>query len=132
LNSTLDGMDFGVCGCNVAVEAADGVYRANGLWEGYNWSLHIYCVSAGERVSCRWAEGMGANNCAMDLAGDKFDKAYYVESYKGARIVEKTCLQGSKPISNRRRDRYRKSCLGSSKAVPTSAFIVFLKKIMVG
>jgi len=100
-------------------------YRANGLWKGYNWSLHIYCVGAGERVSCRWAEGMGANNCAMDLAGDKFDKAHYVESCKGARIVEETCLQGSKPISNRRKDRYRKSCLGSSRAVPTSAFIVF-------
>jgi hypothetical protein len=68
-------------------------YRANGLWKGYNRSLHIYCVGAGERVSCRWAEGMGANNCAMDLAGDKFDKAHYVESCKGAQIVEETCLQ---------------------------------------
>jgi hypothetical protein len=55
-------------------------------------SLHIYCVGAGERVSCRWAEGMGANNCAMDLAGDKFDNAHYVESCKGAQVVEETCL----------------------------------------
>jgi hypothetical protein len=44
---------------------------------------------------------------------------------KKLRVVKETCLQGSKPISNRRKDRYRKSCLGSSRAVPTSAFIVF-------
>ena len=68
---------------------------------------------------------MGANNCAIDLADDKFDKAHYVESCKGAQIVEETCLQRSKQILIRRKDRYRKSCLGSSRAVPTSAFIVF-------
>ena len=34
----------------------------------------------------------------MDLAGDKFDRAHYVESCKGAQIVEETYLQGSKPI----------------------------------
>ena len=59
-------------------------YRANGLWKGYSRSLYIHCVGAGERVSCIWAEGMGANYCAMNLAGDKLDKAHYVESRKEA------------------------------------------------
>jgi hypothetical protein len=59
----------------------------------------------------------------MDLAGDKFDKAHYVESCKGAQ--RRLCPQGSKPISNLRKDGYRKSCFELIRVVPTSAFIVF-------
>jgi len=60
-------------------------YRANGLWKGYNRSLHIHYVGAGERVSCIWAEGMRAKYWAMNPVGDNFDETHYVECYEEAR-----------------------------------------------
>jgi hypothetical protein len=40
---------------------------------------------------------MGANSSAMNLAGDKFDKAHF-ESCKEAQDSEETCLKERKPI----------------------------------
>jgi hypothetical protein len=47
---------------------------------------------------------MGANDYAMDLVGNEFDKAHYVESRKEAHDSRGDLSIGRKPILNQMKD----------------------------
>jgi hypothetical protein len=56
------------------------------------------CVCASEGVSYIWAEGIDANDFAMDTINNEFDKAYCVGSWKEARGGRRESAGSSKTI----------------------------------